>query len=60
MGWTARVLLSSSNPGAWNTEKNTTMTTQASQATISTIGIDMGYGKLELKRESVSGQLLPK
>ena len=42
MGWTDRVLLSSSNPGAWNTERNITMTKQTSQATISTIGIDIG------------------
>ncbi len=42
MGWTDRVLLISSNPGAWNTERNITMTKQSSQATISTIGIDIG------------------
>ncbi len=32
------------------------MTTKTSQATISTIGIDIGFFKLELKRESVKGQ----
>jgi len=54
MGWTGRVLLSSSNPGAWNTERTITMITKTSQATISTIGIDIG--KLELMSESVTGQ----
>ena len=44
MGWTGRVLLNISNPGALNTERNITMTKQTSHATILTIGIDMGLG----------------
>jgi hypothetical protein len=42
MGWTGRVLLISSNRGAENTESTIPMTTKTSQATISTIGIDIG------------------
>ena len=60
MGWTDRVLLSSSNPGAWNTEKNITMATKTSQSTVLTIDINIGFCKLELKSESVLGQNQPK
>jgi hypothetical protein len=47
MGWTDRVLHSSSNNGAANTERDIITTKQTSQAMISTIGIDIGFGYAE-------------